>query len=226
MSDALAVVFDEFADAAEQQLVRMAGEIRALRDDLAAVRAETRAAALVSGPAGPQGEPGPQGDAGPQGEPGPAGPAGDRGPDGVQGPAGERGADGLQGRDGAQGELGPMGPVGAQGERGERGERGEPGIEGRAGDAGPQGPAGDCGADGVGSVEEIRAIAGELVRAAFVAHVRGFYQGVYRTGSDYTMGQATTWDGSMWVAARDTNSKPGADDSWILAVKRGRDGKR
>lgn len=52
------------------------------------------------GPAGPQGEAGPQGPMGPQGEAGPQGPMGPQGEAGIQGPAGP------------QGEVGPQGPAG------------------------------------------------------------------------------------------------------------------
>lgn len=49
-------------------------------------------------------------------------------------------------------------------------------------------------------------------------------QGVWKDGS-YKRGTATTFGGSYWLAKRDTNSKPGVDDSWRMIVKRGRDGK-
>ena len=66
-------------------------------------------------PAGPQGEPGPQGLPGPKG---------DQGDPGIPGPQG------LQGDPGAQGIPGPQGDPGAQG------------IPGPQGDPGPQGPSG------------------------------------------------------------------------------------
>jgi len=62
----------------------------------------------TAGPAGLQGEPGPQGEvgpAGPQGEPGPAGPVGPQGIPGATGPAGPQGEQGL---------TGPQGPAGPQ----------------------------------------------------------------------------------------------------------------
>jgi hypothetical protein len=58
---------------------------------------------VVEGAAGPQGEPGPQGEtgpAGPQGEPGPQGEAGPAGPKGDAGPTGH------------PGDVGPQGPPG------------------------------------------------------------------------------------------------------------------
>jgi collagen type III alpha len=50
------------------------------------------------------------------------------------------------------------------------------------------------------------------------------YKGVWRSGQ-YLKGDSVTFGGSTWIAARDTESKPETDDSWRLAVKRGRDGK-
>lgn len=50
------------------------------------------------------------------------------------------------------------------------------------------------------------------------------YRGVWRKGR-YCAGDVVTWAGSAWVATKDTESKPGDDDTWRLAVKKGRDGK-
>lgn len=50
-------------------------------------------------------------------------------------------------------------------------------------------------------------------------------QGVFREGSLYKAGHAVTFGGSLWVAREVTDSKPGTDDTWRLAVKKGRDGK-
>jgi hypothetical protein len=50
-------------------------------------------------------------------------------------------------------------------------------------------------------------------------------RGVYREGSEYKAGDAVTWGGSLWIAQKDTASKPDAGDEWRLSVKRGRDGK-
>jgi len=49
--------------------------------------------------------------------------------------------------------------------------------------------------------------------------------GVFRRGTDYEKGDSVTWDGSMWIAQRDTGDKPGESDAWRLSAKRGRDGK-
>lgn len=87
---------------------------------------------------------------------------------------------------------------------------------------GKDGKDGRDGADGLNSPEEIAA----QIREATALHFRDFYQGVYKVGRSYQPGLAATWDGSVWISTRSTNAKPGTDDSWTLAVKRGRDAKR
>ena len=67
------------------------------------------------GPAGPQGETGPQGPKGDTGETGPQGPKGDTGETGPQGPKGDTGETGPQGPKGDTGETGPAGPKGDTG---------------------------------------------------------------------------------------------------------------
>ena len=51
------------------------------------------------------------------------------------------------------------------------------------------------------------------------------YQGVWTDKASYKRGDAVTWGGSLWIAKSDTAAKPESDESWRLAVKRGRDGK-
>lgn len=55
-----------------------------------------------------------------------------------------------------------------------------------------------------------------------LAHM--LYRGVW-TPQEYQRGDCVTWGGSLWHANKDTAAKPDTDDSWQLAVKRGRDGK-
>lgn len=50
------------------------------------------------------------------------------------------------------------------------------------------------------------------------------YQGIWKQG-DYRKGDCVTFGGSVFIALRNTGSKPETDDSWRLSVKRGRDGK-
>ena len=51
------------------------------------------------------------------------------------------------------------------------------------------------------------------------------YRGVFKAGTLYRKGDTATYGGSQWVALRDTTQTPGSGDDWVLAVKRGRDGK-
>ncbi len=92
-------------------------------------------------------------------------------------------------------------PVPAKGDKGDPGERGE---------------------DGLSAVEEIRTAAREQTALQFAE----FYRGVYQPDTEYRMGSATTWGGGLWIARRDTSTKPGTDETWQLAVKPGRDAKR
>lgn len=51
-------------------------------------------------------------------------------------------------------------------------------------------------------------------------------RGVYKQGMSAQAGDCVSFGGSLWVAQRDTDAKPGTDDSgWRLAVKKGRDGR-
>lgn len=62
------------------------------------------------------------------------------------------------------------------------------------------------------------------VKSAYVPAV--IDRGVYRPGMEAKTGDAVSCGGSLWVAQRDTQDKPGdADSGWRLAVKKGRDGK-
>lgn len=55
-----------------------------------------------------------------------------------------------------------------------------------------------------------------------LAHM--LYRGIWAP-QEYQRGDCVTWGGSLWHANKDTAAKPDTDDSWQLAVKRGRDGK-
>lgn len=106
---------------------------------------------LPGGPAGPQGEPGPEGPAGATGATGPAGPQGEPGAAGAtgpQGPIGLTGATGPQGPQGIQGPTGPTGPAGADGDDGATGPAGPVGPQGDVGPVGPTGATGPIGATG------------------------------------------------------------------------------
>jgi hypothetical protein len=46
------------------------------------------------------------------------------------------------------------------------------------------------------------------------------WAGIYRAGNTYDEGQLVTHAGGLWLARRDTDSKPGSE-AWTLVVKRG-----
>ena len=50
------------------------------------------------------------------------------------------------------------------------------------------------------------------------------YCGVYRAGEAYAKNNIVTFGGSMWIALRDTTTKPPSED-WRLCVAKGRDGR-
>lgn len=98
-------------------------------------------------------------------------------------------------------------------ERGERGDAGAPGKDGEKGERGD---------DGLSSPEEIRSFVAEDRALQW----REFFLGVWRPDAEYKRGQAVSWNGSFWIATRDTSSKPETDNSWLLAVKHGRDARK
>lgn len=104
----------------------------------------------------------------------------------------------------------------------------------------PKPKDGEKGKDGRDAfdLEDIHAEFADDGRTLTLAWVRGedrverqltlphvIYRGVHQQGKQYQRGDSVTFQGSMWIAMRDTGSKPETDDSWRLAVKRGRDGK-
>jgi hypothetical protein len=51
------------------------------------------------------------------------------------------------------------------------------------------------------------------------------YEGVWRENASYKKDAAITYNGSMWVALRETKDRP-PSDAWQLAVRHGRDARR
>jgi integrin beta 3 len=52
------------------------------------------------------------------------------------------------------------------------------------------------------------------------------HKGVWDAARGYLKHNQVTYDGSGWIAVRDTRARPGTPDSgWKLTTKRGRDGK-
>jgi hypothetical protein len=51
------------------------------------------------------------------------------------------------------------------------------------------------------------------------------YKGQFQDAMRYQRGNFVSMGGGLWHANRDTTARPGADDTWTLAVKSGRDGR-
>lgn len=118
---------DDFATTAGANICRKAEQVA------------SEPGAMLAGPQGAPGVPGPRGE---PGFPGPPGPQGDPGAAGVTGPAGSPGI-GTAGADGAPGSPGPAGPPGPAGMQGPAGSDGADSTV--PGPAGPSGPKGDPG---------------------------------------------------------------------------------
>jgi hypothetical protein len=123
-------------------------------------------------------------------------------------------------------ENGKDGRDGAPGERGTDGAPGERGADGINGRDGTPGERGERGADGIATREELDS----LIEARFadiqVRNLADIYQGTFDPKQSYSRGLTSTWDGSLWLATRETSAQPGTIDSgWKLITKRGRDGR-
>jgi hypothetical protein len=67
-----------------------------------------------------------------------------------------------------------------------------------------------------GRVKELRYPAGGIRPA-----------GYWREGTKAKSGEAWVQDGSLWIAIKDTGTKPATnDEGWIIAARKGRDGER
>lgn len=175
------------------------------------------------------------------------------GKDGRDGVDGKNGQDGASGQDGAPGEKGAPGERGEKGEPGRAGEDGRDGLEGKQGPPGKDGASlvdiikdhegsivftlsdggtrkfipvdGRDGRDGRDADPEfLRAAVRDEVKRQVSAPLADAYKGVWREGA-YKKGDAVTSAGSLFIAMDDTETRPGTDESWKLAVKKGRDGK-
>lgn len=109
-------------------------------------------------------------------------------------------------------------------------------LEAREPAQGEKGDKGEDGADGLG-FSDLQVIhdgeRGFTFRFARGQQVKEFPfmlplvldRGVFKDGTAYAKGDAVTWAGSLWIAQKETETKPDGGDGWRLAVKRGRDGK-
>ena len=66
--------------------------------------------------------------------------------------------------------------------------------------------------------EDVKALLDRI--KALEARPQAVYKGVWTEGA-YSHGDMVTQGGGLWHAQRSTEARPGADDSWKLAVKKG-----
>lgn len=209
-----------------------------------------KGAAGERGEPGAQGKDGLDGVDGKDGAPGRDGERGASGVDGAAGKDGAQGADGVNGKDGLPGERGADGKDGLAGERGADGKsltvedvydwleanfsKWALAAERRVYELGEKAvaamPKAKDGADGL-RVDDFELVGRMMtlkhgdkilkqVRLAFPV-----YHGVFEAETTYDADDMVTFGGSVWSAIAETKSKPGTDDTWKLAVKKGRDGR-
>ena len=175
---------------------------------------------------------------------------------GATGPAGAPGVDGTQGPQGIQGPVGPIGNTGATGPGGPTGPQGLAGVNGIDGEDGADGAKGmnwqgsytpgtlyvadDVvefnGAsyialqDNEGEYEPTAETHWELVADRGLAGVVGAkgmnWQGQYFSGAGYVADDVVEFNGSSYIALRDTEGEfdPTATTHWELLAERGLDG--
>ncbi len=194
-------------------------------------------------------EKGERGERGEKGEPGALGERGEKGAKGEQGEPGAKGDAGAKGEPGERGEKGTDGKDGKSVTSEDilpmldasvakwmlEVERRIMDMAQRAVDSMPRPRDGKDGVDGINADEfefkfdlQTRTFsATHKDRVLFSQRIPyPKYCDVWseRFGT-YEEGFLVTFGGSVWIAKRDTTSKPGTDDSWQLCVKKGRDGK-
>ncbi len=170
----------------------------------------------------------------------------------IRGLDGKDGIDGKDGKDGLNGENGKDGPAGRDGADVVAAFRDSDGhlvltlsngvtkdvglIHGRDG---KDGLPGKDGLDGLGFKDMSAVWDGERTLIfKFVLEDRVeemsvtipivLYRGAWTRGKQYQQGDNVIWEGSSWIAIRDTDKQPGtadrSDTGWVMAVRRGRDG--
>lgn len=70
----------------------------------------------------------------------------------------------------------------------------------------------------VPAADDVKALLDRI--KALEARPQAVYKGVWAEG-EYGHGDMVTQGGGLWHAQRSTDAKPGTDDSWKLAVKKG-----
>lgn len=162
------------------------------------------------------------------------------GKDGRDGIDGKDGSDGIDGKDGAgiadllidrsgnlvatmtDGRMKELGRIiGADGQDGKDGVDGQAGKDGES--IGPENFDMELMEDG--RTLRIAISKGDSEYAFQIPFPVVIDRSDFADGKAYEEGDAVTFDGSLWIAQRDTSDVPGAEDSgWRLAVSKGADG--
>lgn len=195
----------------------------------------------VDGINGKDGAPGPQGEKGEQGLPGKDGAAGLQGEKGLDGRDGRDGKDGAAGRDAFEIDILPSIVEDKSYPRGTLAQWGGGLI--RATRNTDAWKAGDLLTDagwtflvrGVASVDVVKRSDertfdivflyndGEVERKSISVPTQ-IYRGIWKEGT-YERGDTVTLGGCSWHCERETSHRPGTNDDWRMAVKKGTDGK-
>ena len=71
----------------------------------------------------------------------------------------------------------------------------------------------------------LRATRGAVSREFVLPYMK--HVGFWSEGKSVKAGESATHDGALWIAKRDTSAKPCLEngEDWILAARKGRDGK-
>lgn len=159
-------------------------------------------------------------------------PRGDPGRDGLNGKDGEPGKDGVGMAGAIQNKSGDLIITTTDGRTVDVGR-----VAGVDGKDGADGKDGRDGVDGIGFDDVTLGYDAEA-REAVLTFVRGgtrkelripapafVHRGFYQPGQGFKAMEATTHNGSTWIALRDTKEQPGYESKdWVLAARKGADG--
>lgn len=70
----------------------------------------------------------------------------------------------------------------------------------------------------------VKFVRGDQIKAFDFSLPVPIYRGVFKDGA-YSKFDTVTWGGSVWIAQKDTENRPGGNEDWQLMVKQGGEGK-
>lgn len=234
----------------ESQLVDLTSKSAAITELANLESALTERISLIQATKGERGEAGEKGETGLPGERGEAGQPGERGlpgDKGERGEFGEKGETGPAGQDGKPGEPGrdatqiDIIPAIDQDKSYPRGVYAHHnGGLWRSHTTTDKMRGWDCVVDGVADIDisqgedprmitiKLQKSSGALVEKTLNIPIV-LDQGTHNLDTTYKQGDGITYGGQFWIAKHDnpdTKSRPGTNNDWRLAIKKGRDGKQ